>query len=65
MFIIVTGSRDLPELQRVMGSCPCGCRCQVGVRWYVYESMYYLKEHNEPVFGSSCLQRFLVKVIKH
>ena len=65
MFIIVTGSRDLPELRRVMGSCPCGCRCQVDVRWYVYESMYYLKEHNEPVFGLSCLQRFPVEVVKH
>ena len=31
----------------------------------VYESMYYLKGHNEPVFGLSCLQRFPVKVIKH
>ena len=65
VFIIVNGSRDIPELQWVIGSYPCRCRCQVGVWWYIYEYMYYLKELNEPVFGSSCLQMFRVKVVKH
>ena len=65
VFIIVTGSRDLPEFQWVMGSCPRGCRSQVGIWWYIYESMYYFEEHNEPVFGSPCLQRFPVEVVKH
>ena len=31
----------------------------------VYLRVYYFEEHNEPVFGSPCLQRFPVEVVKH
>ena len=64
-FIIITGSRDLPVLQWVARSSPCGSWCQVFVCWYVGETMYYLEENNELVFGHSCLQCFPFKMVQH
>ena len=38
-FVVITGSRDLSELQVVLGSCSVRCWRKVVVDWYVGEHL--------------------------
>ena len=42
-FVVITGSRDMSELHRVLRSCSVRCWCQVFIGWYVHKVMYDLK----------------------
>ena len=53
MLIIVCESGNLSAFQRVTRACPCRCKCQVLVCWYIHEAMHNLEEHDQLINGSA------------